>query len=139
MKNFAAYNICSSCWIYSCTWDPCKELVTNLRLVHERKEDCYKIKSNWVLEWRFNYRLVFWDMSRVVGKIPYTCNRLITVWWILGSGNLKITQWSFCFARFSPFVNKSPCLIYFPMHLVFWCLLVPSHFACKLNLINQFG
>ena len=68
-------------------WDPCKGLVTNWSFVHQRKEGYYKIKSNWVLEQRFNYRLVFRDRPRVVGKIPYTCNRLI----IVGSSDLKIT------------------------------------------------
>ena len=52
-------------------------LVTNRRFVHQGKEGYYKIKSNWVLERRFNRRLVFRDRPRVVGKIPYTCNCLI--------------------------------------------------------------
>ena len=86
-------------------WDPCKGLVTNWNFVHQRKEGYYKIKSNWVLEQRFNYRLVFRDRPRVVGKIPYTCNHLI----IVGSGDLKITLWGFCLTRFFSFVNKSPC------------------------------
>ena len=46
-------------------WDPCKrvsqELVTDWRFVHQRKEGYYKIKSNWILERKFNCRLVFWD------------------------------------------------------------------------------
>ena len=45
--------------------------------MHQGKEDYYKIKSNQVLEQRFNCRLVFRDRPRVVGKIPYICNRLI--------------------------------------------------------------
>ena len=46
-------------------WDPCKrvsqELVIDWRFVHQRKEGYYKIKSNWILERKFNCRLVFWD------------------------------------------------------------------------------
>ena len=46
-------------------WDSCKrvsqELVTDWRFVHQRKEGYYKIKSNWILERKFNCRLVFWD------------------------------------------------------------------------------
>ena len=37
--------------------------------------------------------------TKVVGKIPYTCNRLIVDQWILESGDLKITWWDFCHAR----------------------------------------
>ena len=36
-------------------------MVTIWRFVHQGKEDYYKIKSNWVLERMFNYRLVFQD------------------------------------------------------------------------------
>ena len=120
VKNFVANNICSSCWSQSRTWDPCKGLVTNRRFVYQGKEGYYMIKSNWVLERRFNYRLVFQGRPRVVDKIPYTCNRSIVDQWILGSGDLKITRWSFCLIRFSLFVNKSPCQIYLSLHLVFW-------------------
>ena len=37
------------------------ELVTDWRFVQQRKKGYYKIKSNWILEQRFNYKLVFWD------------------------------------------------------------------------------
>ena len=45
--------------------------------MYQGKEGYYKIKSKWVLEQRFNYRLVFWDRTRVIGKIPYTYNCFI--------------------------------------------------------------
>ena len=51
--------------------------VTNWRFVNQKKESYYKIKSNWVLERRFNCRLVFRDRPRMVSKISYTYNRLI--------------------------------------------------------------
>ena len=47
--------------IFSCTGNRANELVTDWRFVHQKKESYYKIKSNWVLERRFNCRLVFWD------------------------------------------------------------------------------
>ena len=63
---------------------------------------------------------------KVVGKIPYTCNRLIINQWILNSSNPKINLWGICLTRFFPFTNKPPCQIYFLLHLVFlvicWCL-----------------
>ena len=55
--------------------------------MHQRKEGYYKIKSNWVLEQKFNCRLVFQDRPRVVGKIPYTCNCLIVDVGELGLGD----------------------------------------------------
>ena len=45
--------------------------------MHQGKEGYYKIKSNLVLEQRFNCRLIFRDRLRLVGKIPSTCNHLI--------------------------------------------------------------
>ena len=45
-------------------WDPCKGLVANWKFVHQEKEGYYKIKSNWVLEQKFNCRLVFRDRLR---------------------------------------------------------------------------
>ena len=92
MKNFTTNNIYSSCWSQSHTWDLCKGLVTNLRFMDQGKEDYYKIKSNWVLTRRFNYRLVFQDKLRVVGKISYTCNHLIVAQRILGSGNYQVLR-----------------------------------------------
>ena len=67
--------------------------------MHKGKEDYYKIKSNWVLERRFNCRLVFQDTPGVVGKILYTCNCLIIDLWILGSGALNSPGGVFCLAR----------------------------------------
>ena len=55
--------------------------------MHQGKEGYYKIKSSWVLEQKFNCRLVFQDKPRVVGKIPYTYNRLIVDVGELGLGD----------------------------------------------------
>ena len=60
VKNFATKNNQSSYWSLSHTRICAKELVTNWRFV-ESEEVYYTIKSNWVLERRFNCRLVFWD------------------------------------------------------------------------------
>ena len=91
VKNFAANNIHSSCRSQSRTRFHAKGLVTNWRFVHQGKDGYYKIKSNWVLEQRFNSKLVFWDRPRAVSKISHTYNRLIVDQWILGGGDLKIT------------------------------------------------
>ena len=61
--------LCSQQYLYKLLelvtyWNPYKGLVTNWRFMHQRKEGYYNIKSNWVLEQRFNYRLVFRDRSR---------------------------------------------------------------------------
>ena len=76
--------------------------------------------------------LVFQDRPKVVGKIPYTCNRLIVDQWILGSGNLKITQWGFCLVIDFPYLstNHRVNLISATFSLI-GDLLVPSRFACN--------
>ena len=126
VKNFATNKIYLSCWSQSHTQDLCKGSITNWKFVHQGKDGYYKIKSNWVLEQRFNSKLVFWDRPRAVSKISHTYNRLIVDQWIHRSSDFKITRQSFCLVRFSPFVNKLPCLIYFPLYLVYlvicWCL-----------------
>ena len=62
VKNFVANNNHSSCWSQLHNRIHAKELVTNQRFVHQRKKKSYyKIKSNQVLEQKFNQRLVFWD------------------------------------------------------------------------------
>ena len=62
VKNFVANNNHSSCWSQLHNRIHAKELVTNQRFVHQRKKKSYyKIKSNQVLEQKFNYRLIFWD------------------------------------------------------------------------------
>ena len=66
-------------------WDPCKELVINWRFVHQRKEDYYKIKSNWVLEWRFNCRLIFRDKSGWLVRFL-----IFVIAWLLISGFLGV-------------------------------------------------
>ena len=130
VKNFAINNIYSSCQSQSHTQDPCKRLVTIWRFVHQGKKGYYKIKSNWILKQRFNCSLLFRDRPRVVIKIPYTCNCLIMVQWILESGGLKIIQLGFFL-----FVNKSPCQIYFTLHLVFLVIFLCFHdlHAIELN------
>ena len=61
------------------------QMVTNWRFVHQGKEDYYKIKSNWVLERMFNYRLVFQD------KPGYLVRFLILVLaWLLISRFLEV-------------------------------------------------
>ena len=128
VKNFAANNICSSCQSQSRTGIRAKgqlqigslcikgnKATTRSSLIGYYSEDS-------IVDWYFEY-------VRVVGKIPYTYNCLIVDWWILGSGDLKITQQGFCLTRFSPFVNKSRCQIYFLC--IFGDLLVPSQFACN--------
>ena len=61
VKNFATNNNHSSCRSQSHTGIRANELVTNQRFVHQGKEGYYKIKSKWVLEQKFNCRLVFQD------------------------------------------------------------------------------
>ena len=51
--------------------------------------------------------LYFW-IGQGSGKIPYTYNRLIIDQWILGSGDLKFTQWGFFFlARGFPHLSTN--------------------------------
>ena len=106
VKNFAINNNQSSCWSQLSTEIRAKEFVTNWRFVQQKKKVYYNIKSNWVLEQRFNCKLYF-GIGQGSDKIPHICNRLIFYQWILGSGDLKFIRWGFCLARgFSPFVNK---------------------------------
>ena len=66
-------------------WDLCKGLVTDCRFVHQGKEGHYKVKSNWILEWKFNYRLIFWDRLEKLVKLLI----LVTIW-LLISGFLGV-------------------------------------------------
>ena len=66
-------------------WNPCKRLVTNWRFVHQCKEAYYKIKSNWVLERRFNCRLLFWNRPGQLVRFLI----LVTTWLLL-SGFLGV-------------------------------------------------
>ena len=61
VKNFATNNICSSCWSQSRTWIHAKGQSQIGGLCIKGKKCYYKIKSNQVLEQRFNCKLVFRD------------------------------------------------------------------------------
>ena len=45
--------------------------------------------------------------TKIVGKIPYTCNRLIVDYWILESGGLIFSKWGFCLARGFPYSSTN--------------------------------
>ena len=49
----------------------------------------------------------YFEIGQISGKIPYTCNRLIIDQWILGSGDLKFTQWDFCLAKSFPHLSTN--------------------------------
>ena len=69
---------------------------------------------------------------RVVGKIPYTCNRLIVDKWILGSDDLKITWWDFCLTRGFPHLStKHHINLISTAFSLIGDLLGPSRFACN--------
>ena len=47
---------------------------------------------------------------RVVGKISYTCNRLIVDQWILESDDLKITWLGYCLAKGFSHLSTNYCI-----------------------------
>ena len=74
------------------------------------------------------------EQARVVGKIPYTCNRLIVDQWILGNGDLKITRWGFCLARGFPHLSTNHCVNLISIAFsLFSNLLAPPRFACNMT------
>ena len=64
VKNFVANNNHSSYWSQLHNRIHAKGQSQIGGLCIKGKEDYYKIKFNWVLEQRFNYRLVYWDRPR---------------------------------------------------------------------------
>ena len=122
------------------SWKSCSNCVLQILLLHtyvasvsHKLEVCASKKKTLLqdqvqlgIETKVQLYVGISRQGKVVGKIPYTCNRLIVNQWILRSGDLKTIWWSFCLARFSLFVNKLPYQIYFLLHLIFlvicWCL-----------------
>ena len=92
-------------------WDPCKELVTNWKFVHQGERRLLQDHVQLGIGAKVQMQVNILGQAGVVGKIPYICNRLIIDQWIFGSSDIKFIQWGFCLARevFPIFVNKSPC------------------------------
>ena len=134
VKKFSANNIHSSCWSQSHIGIRAKGLVTVWRFVHQGKKKATRRLSP-IGYWSKGSTIVwYFRIGKSSGKILYTCNRLIVDQWILGSGDLKITQWSFCLARgFSHLsINHHINLISTTFSLLS-DLLGPSRFACNLT------
>ena len=122
VKNFIAKNFVQSFWSQSCT---------GIRANGQSQigDLCIKGKGIGV---KVQLQAGISGQAKIIGKIPYTCNHLIVDQWILGSGDLKITQWGFCLGRDFPYLstNYRVNLISVAFSL-FGDLLVPSRFSCN--------
>ena len=77
VKNFVANNNHSSCWSQLHNRIHAKELVTNQRFVHQRKKKLLQDQIQLGIGAKVQLQIGILGQTRVVGKIPYTCNCLI--------------------------------------------------------------
>ena len=130
VKNFAVNNIYSSCWSQSRTGSV-QRVSHKLEVCASKERRLLQDQVQLGIGVKVQLQVGISGQAKVVGKNLYTCNHLIFYQWILGSGDLKMTQWSFFLARF-PICQKITMFNLFSIALsIFGDLLVPSRFACN--------
>ena len=129
VKNFAANNIVQVA-IVSHVPESMQRFSHRLEICTSRKRRLLQDQVQLDIGAKVQLQVGISEQARVVGKIPYTCNHLIFDQWILGSGDLKTTQYGFSLARSFPHLstNYRVNLTSVAFSLI-GDLLVPSRFA----------
>ena len=138
VKNFVANNICSSYWSQLHTGIHAKGQSQIGGLSIKMKEGYYKTKSNWVLEQRFNCKLVFRDkLGQLVRFFIYVTASLL-ISGFLGKGALKSPDGVFALQVFPHLITNHLVYFIFRCTQYFWLFVGAFTICMQWNLINQF-